>query len=196
MTERTRFAVVLYLASMSIACHGFIYPLPSIALSASTSLDMLLNTRDADRMESWVGGERYEMVPLPDSMVDQTVFVGNLCEFVQDGDLSRIFSRVSHLQSVPACVARRANMASLQYGFVTFPCAEEKEVSDSLVSRMRGGCGFQGEPILVLISNLFRFCHVAECLCIRPPSFDWTASNSWVESSASKRSEMILAGDE
>jgi hypothetical protein len=86
------------------------------------------HTRDADMYEVYAGGERYEMVPLPDSMVDQTVFVGNLCEFVQDDDLSQMFQRVSHLQSVPACVARRANRDSLQYGFVTFPTVEEKEV--------------------------------------------------------------------
>jgi hypothetical protein len=74
-----------------------------------------------------VGGERYEMVPLPDSMVETTLFVGNLCEFVKDDDLSDLFQTVSNLHSVPACVARKANMNSLQYGFVTFPTVEEKE---------------------------------------------------------------------
>lgn len=80
-------------------------------------------------MENMVGGERYEMVPLPDSMVDTTIFVGNLNEFVHDGDLSLLFCAVSRLQSLPACVVRKANMMSLEYGFVSFPTAEEKEVS-------------------------------------------------------------------
>ena len=78
-----------------------------------------------------IGGERYEMVPLPDSMVDTTIFIGNLCEFVKDDDLSNLFQTVSSLQSVPACVARKANMNSLEYGFVTFPTVEEKEVCPS-----------------------------------------------------------------
>ena len=78
-----------------------------------------------------VSVERYEMVKLPDSMLDNTIFVGNLCEFVQDGDLSSLFQSVSMLNSVPACVARKANMQSLQYGFVSFPTVEEKEVSFS-----------------------------------------------------------------
>ena len=81
-------------------------------------------------MEQLIGGERYEMVPLPDSMVDTTLFVGNLNEFVKDGDLSDFFQTVSILQSVPACVARRPNFDSLGYGFVTFPTVEEKEVCE------------------------------------------------------------------
>lgn len=85
-------------------------------------------TRDADFYEELIGGQRYEMVPLPDSMLDTTLFVGNLNEFVHDEDLSALFCRVSSLQSLPACVARRPNTASLEYGFVTFPTAEEKQV--------------------------------------------------------------------
>lgn len=87
--------------------------------------------RDADFVERMVGGERYEMVPLPDSMVSQTVFVGNLGEFVTDDILSGLFQAVSKLQSVPACVARKPNMSSMQYGFVHFLTAEEKEVSSA-----------------------------------------------------------------
>ena len=68
------------------------------------------------------------MVPLPDRMCDTTIFVGNLCEFVQDDDLSKLFRSVSTLQSVPSCVVRKANMQSLRYGFVSFPTVEEKEV--------------------------------------------------------------------
>ena len=100
-------------------------PLPP---SSPTARRMVHNIRDADFLEMTVGGERYEMVPLPDSMMDTTIFVGNLCEFCHDGDLSNIFSSVSRLQSVPACVVRRPNMASLEYAFVAFPSVEEKEV--------------------------------------------------------------------
>jgi hypothetical protein len=84
--------------------------------------------RDADFVERMVGGERYEMVPLPDSMVSTTLFVGNLCEFVTDDILSGLFQAVSKLQSVPACVARKPNMSSMHYGFVHFLTLEEKEV--------------------------------------------------------------------
>lgn len=89
----------------------------------------VMRHREADYVEMMVGGERYEMVPLPDRMMDTTIFVGNICEFTHDEDLSKLFQAVSQLQSVPACVARKANMASLQYGFVSFPTVEEKEVS-------------------------------------------------------------------
>ena len=82
----------------------------------------------AEMMELIVGGPKYEMVPLPDSMMDTTLFVGNLCEFCKDEDLSELFQIVSCLQSVPACVARKPNYASLRYGFVTFLTIQEKEV--------------------------------------------------------------------
>lgn len=75
-----------------------------------------------------MGGERYEMNELPDSMMDYTIFVGNLNEFVQDDDLSQLFQSVSSLQTVPACVVRKPDMSSLEYGFVSFPSVEEKEV--------------------------------------------------------------------
>jgi hypothetical protein len=84
--------------------------------------------READITEMMVGGERYEMIPLPDSMVDTTLFVGNLCEFVHDDDLSKLFQSVSILNSVPACVARKPDMTSREYGFVSFPSVQEKEV--------------------------------------------------------------------
>lgn len=85
---------------------------------------------DRDSTELLIGGTRYEMVELPDSMVSTTLWVGNLCEFVTDEALSEIFQRYSSLNFVPACVARRPNMESLRYGFVTFRSVEEKEVSD------------------------------------------------------------------
>eukprot|EP00566_Odontella_aurita_P011276 CAMPEP_0113556824 /NCGR_PEP_ID=MMETSP0015_2-20120614/17458_1 /TAXON_ID=2838 /ORGANISM="Odontella" /LENGTH=412 /DNA_ID=CAMNT_0000458197 /DNA_START=235 /DNA_END=1473 /DNA_ORIENTATION=- /assembly_acc=CAM_ASM_000160 len=83
----------------------------------------------ADFEECWAGGERYEMVQLPDSLVDTTIFVGNLCEFVNDGMLSEIFQKVTNLSSLPACIARKPNASSKRYGFVTFPTVREKEMA-------------------------------------------------------------------
>ena len=92
-----------------------------------TSLHMLGVTYPSfDEMIA--GGERYEMVPLPDSMCATTLWVGNLCEFTTDEQLSDLFSEVSVLSSLPACVARNPNASSRKYGFVTFPSVEEKEV--------------------------------------------------------------------
>lgn len=82
-----------------------------------------------DNLELMMGGSRYEMVELPDSMMSTTLYVGNLCEFVTDDMLGEIFQQASSLKSVPACVARKPNMESLRYGFVTFRSEEEKEVS-------------------------------------------------------------------
>ena len=82
----------------------------------------------ADHVEQMVGGERFEMSELPDSMLDTTLFVGNLCEFVNDDDLSNLFRSVSSLQSIPACVVRKPDMTSRQFGFVAFPTVQEKEV--------------------------------------------------------------------
>lgn len=86
-------------------------------------------TRDA--FELMVGGARYEMVELPDSMMSTTLWVGNLCEFVTDEMLSDVFKQASSLKFVPACVARKPNMESMRYGFVTFRSEEEKVVSTS-----------------------------------------------------------------
>mmetsp|Transcript_25202 Transcript_25202/g.62105 ORF Transcript_25202/g.62105 Transcript_25202/m.62105 type:complete len:497 (-) Transcript_25202:103-1593(-) len=83
--------------------------------------------RDADMYEMMMGGERYEMVPLPDSMLQTTLFVGNLNEFVNDDDLSQLFAPITEWSSIPACVVRKPNMASLKYGFVTFPTEEQKQ---------------------------------------------------------------------
>jgi len=85
--------------------------------------------QDLDMMEMLIGGQRYENVPLPDSMLDTTIFVGNLCEFAKDEDLSQQFRSVTNLISLPACVARRPNSQSLKYGFVAFPTVEEKEAA-------------------------------------------------------------------
>jgi len=85
--------------------------------------------------EMMAGGERYELVPLPNKMMDTTVWVGSLDEFVTDDDLSNLFSEVSALSSLPACVARNPNASSRMYGFVTFPSVEEKE---NAIVRMHG----------------------------------------------------------
>ena len=71
------------------------------------------------------------MNELPDSMMATTLFVGNLNEFVKDEDLSDLFQVVSSLQTVPACVVRKPDMSSLEYGFVSFPSVEEKEVGEN-----------------------------------------------------------------
>lgn len=72
--------------------------------------------------------ENPSMIPLPDSMMDDTIFVGNLNEFCTDDDLSDFFSSVSSVNLyVPACVVRKQNGDSLRYGFVTFRTVQEKE---------------------------------------------------------------------
>lgn len=114
---------------------------PSIAFQTNnrrhpvraTTSPLTYSTWDAfempDNIELMMGGTRYEMVELPDSMMSTTLWVGNLCEFVTDEMLGEIFSQASSLKSVPACVARKPNFESLRYGFVTFRSEEEKEVS-------------------------------------------------------------------
>ena len=82
-----------------------------------------------DAMELLVGGTKYEMVELPDSMMSTTLWVGNLCEFVTDEMVSEVFQQASEQLFVPACVARKPNMESLRYGFVAFRSEEEKDVS-------------------------------------------------------------------
>ena len=71
---------------------------------------------------------KYSMVELPDSLMDTTIFVGNLNDFVTDEILSDLFQQASTLNSVPSVVARKPNYSSLNYGFVTFPTVAEKEV--------------------------------------------------------------------
>ena len=121
----------LFLLTILSSSTGWAFQFSPTRRSSSVALGVH-TLRDADLMEMMAGGERYEMVPLPDSMVDTTLFVGNLNEFAKDEDLSDFFKTVSTLQSVPACVARKANMASMEYGFVSFPNVEEKEVRGPL----------------------------------------------------------------
>lgn len=106
---------------------GFAPRLRRTSRPASSAVRMLTG-READFAEQMIGGERYEFAELPDSMMSTTLYVGSLNEFVTDDDLSRLFQSVSKLHSVPACVARKADMSSLLYGFVCFPTREEKEV--------------------------------------------------------------------
>lgn len=101
--------------------------------------------READLLEQFVGGARYELNELPDSMMATTVFVGNLNEFVHDEDLAALFARVSSLQTVPACVVRKPDMSSLRYGFVSFPSVQEKEAA---IIRFHG-TEFRGQQIKV-----------------------------------------------
>lgn len=100
--------------------------------SPSTTTSLHYSNWDAfetpDSMELMIGGIRYEMVELPDSMMTTTLWVGNLCEFVTDEMLSEIFQQASSLKFVPACVARKPNMESMRYGFVSFRSEEETEV--------------------------------------------------------------------
>jgi hypothetical protein len=108
----------------------------SSSSSSSSSLHVYFtgmdNYREADYMEQTLGAKRHDtMSILPDSMLETTLFVGNLCEFVSDQDLSELFTSsntsVTFLQFVPAVVIRKPDLTSLQYGFVTFPSISEKE---------------------------------------------------------------------
>jgi hypothetical protein len=110
-------------AATGSSCHR---PATSVAYSNWDAFD----TRDS--VELMIGGTRYEMVELPDSMMSTTLWVGNLCEFVTDEMLSELFQRTSSLKFVPACVARKPNYESMKYGFVTFRSEEEKEVSTAM----------------------------------------------------------------
>jgi hypothetical protein len=96
----------------------------------STTALSVHQVRDADLLEQLVGGVRYSLVPMPDLMKATTAYVGNLCEFVNDDDLSDLFAQVSTLQSIPSCVVRKPDYSSLQYGFVSFPSETEKIVSE------------------------------------------------------------------
>lgn len=93
------------------------------------SMELFYHDREDDMMEDFIDGVRYEMVDLPDSMVDTTVFVGNLCEFVTDDMLSALFQQASTLNFVPACIVRKPNCSSMKYGFVAFPTIAEKEAA-------------------------------------------------------------------
>jgi len=99
-------------------------------------------------MELMIGGARYEMVELPDSMMSTTLWVGNLCEFVTDEMLGELFQQASSLKFVPACVARKPNMESMRYGFVAFRSEEEKETAMDLLQgyELQGKC-LKVEPI-------------------------------------------------
>lgn len=63
--------------------------------SYDSSSGMNFIERDADFGEILAGGQRYEMVELPDSMLDTTIFVGNLCEVSSHSNFLVCF--VSHI---------------------------------------------------------------------------------------------------
>merc|ERR1712087_636741 len=67
-------------------------------------------------------------------MMRTTLYVGNLCEFVTDEMLAEVFQKASSLKCVPACVARKPDMSSLCYGFVSFPSESEKETAMELLN--------------------------------------------------------------
>lgn len=56
--------------------------------------------RDADYGEILAGGQRYEMVELPDSMVDTTIFVGNLCEVSHISHDERFFVEINRKELI------------------------------------------------------------------------------------------------
>ena len=126
--------IAAFLAMLSPSCaFQTSVRLSTAAPSTSTPSALHYSNWDAfetrDAMELMIGGARYEMVELPDSMMSTTLWVGNLCEFVTDDMLSELFQQASDLKFVPACVARKPNMESMRYGFVTFRSEEEKDVS-------------------------------------------------------------------
>jgi len=138
------------------------------------SWELLYHDREEDLMEEFVesgGGVRYEMVDLPDSMVDTTVFVGNLCEFVTDDMLSALFQQASALNFLPASIARKPNSSSMKYGFVTFPTIAEKEVS-SFNSRLL----LSYVKMLLICSNIH-----PDVLHERPPSYASLAFSSMID---------------
>lgn len=95
------------------------------------SFDSNYSTLDDGVRATNVPWVKYEMTPLPDSLIDTTIYVGNLGDFVTEDTLSRLFAQVSSLQTVPSAVARTPNNYSMGYAFVTFPTSEEVEVKDS-----------------------------------------------------------------
>jgi RNA recognition motif. (a.k.a. RRM, RBD, or RNP domain) len=115
-----------------VTVHGFpstrISIVPMLPFARPTAL-RVRQVREADMVEQLVGGVRYSLVPMPELMKATTAYVGNLCEFVNDQDLSDLFAQVSTLLSIPSCVVRKPDFTSLQYGFVSFPSETEKIVS-------------------------------------------------------------------
>ena len=71
----------------------------------------------------------------------------------QDDDLSLLFQSVTNLQSVPACVARRPNMASLHYGFVSFQTVEDKEVRETICFVVSFDNADPTSPVVVLAAT-------------------------------------------
>lgn len=128
---RSTTALIMLLSPTSYAFHNNIakytstprgVPSSSIKTSSTTAWYSNWDMDTPDVMEIMAGGQRWEMVELPDSMMSTTLWVGNLCEFVTDETLSELFQSVSSLKFVPACVARRPNMESMRYGVSLLLC--------------------------------------------------------------------------
>jgi hypothetical protein len=76
ITTTTTTSATATTATTSVAKNSFT---PNNTHSSYGRLNLYIE-RDADYGEILAGGQRYAMVELPDSMVDTTLFVGNLCE--------------------------------------------------------------------------------------------------------------------
>mmetsp|Transcript_11684 Transcript_11684/g.23444 ORF Transcript_11684/g.23444 Transcript_11684/m.23444 type:complete len:241 (-) Transcript_11684:1560-2282(-) len=131
----TAFILALLSPSWGFQTHHCSTIRASTRCTDATTTSLRYTNMDAftqDAMELLVGGTKYEMVELPDSMMSTTLWVGNLCEFITDEQLSEVFQQASEQLFVPACVARKPNMESLKYGFVAFRSEEEKEMAIDL----------------------------------------------------------------
>mmetsp|Transcript_20990 Transcript_20990/g.35592 ORF Transcript_20990/g.35592 Transcript_20990/m.35592 type:complete len:238 (-) Transcript_20990:1562-2275(-) len=131
----TAFILALLSPSWGFQTHHCSNIRASTRCTDTTTTSLRYTNMDAftqDAMELLVGGTKYEMVELPDSMMSTTLWVGNLCEFITDEQLSEVFQQASEQLFVPACVARKPNMESLKYGFVAFRSEEEKEMAIDL----------------------------------------------------------------
>lgn len=69
-------------------CHS---PLACSRTSSSLSYSNWDAFESRDSLELMIGGSRYEMVELPDSMMSTTLWVGNLCEVRRKSLLTVIF---------------------------------------------------------------------------------------------------------
>lgn len=133
--------------------HSYFHPIGLIRRKAnvlrhSYSPVSYLDGNDHDHDHNGANFEKYDMVPLPDSMVDTTIWIGNLDEFVSDSDLAELMLKKgtsSLLFSVPCAIARRPNNDSLGYGFVTFATVIDAEMAVNMFD----GYDFDGRELKV-----------------------------------------------
>lgn len=114
--------------------------------SLSTSSLFLAADLDQDAIDI-TNFDQYDLTELPDIMVDSTVWVGNLNEFVTDNELGNLFGKYSEtsLMNVPSVIARRPNNESLRYGFVYFPTSADAQTA----AERFDGFVFEGRPMKV-----------------------------------------------